>query len=120
DSGSLTDTANVTIPVTVANHAPTIANQGFTINSKSLTNTVVGTVVASDADAGQALTYSLAKDPTAGKVDYSGAFAIDPNTGIVTIKDATKLPKSPATSGTVQVTVTDNGSPVLSSSAIVT
>ncbi|HPT02987.1 MAG TPA: right-handed parallel beta-helix repeat-containing protein, partial [Bacteroidales bacterium] len=41
------------------NHPPVISNQSFSLNENSANGSIVGTVVASDPDAGQTLTYSI-------------------------------------------------------------
>jgi endonuclease/exonuclease/phosphatase family metal-dependent hydrolase len=106
------------LPETPANQAPTIAAQTFVINSKSLLNAKVGAVVAADADVGQTLSYAI----TSGNAN--GAFAINAVTGVITVADASKLPKivKPATTVNValSVTVTDNGTPAASNSNTVT
>jgi hypothetical protein len=75
--------------------------------------TAVGTVVASDVDASQTLTYAI----TAGNT--GGVFAINSTTGAITVATATlDFETTPSYSLTVEVT--DNNGTPLSSSATVT
>ncbi len=118
DSGSpaLSTAAAVAVTLTntpVTNHAPVIHDQSFTVSRAAATGATVGTVAASDPDAGQHLTYSI----TAG--NGAGAFAIDPATGRITVADAAALANLPS-SNPLTVQVTDNGSPQMSAAATVT
>jgi hypothetical protein len=93
---------------------PVVGDQTFSVNENSGNGTVVGTVVASDPDAGQTLSYQI----TAGNA--SGAFAIDAGTGQITVADPAALDYETTPPFTLTVQVTDNGSPALSTSATVT
>lgn len=98
---------------TAANQQPVISGQSFGVTELAANGTIVGTVVASDPDVGQALTYSI----TAGNT--GGAFAIDPSTGQIRVNNglAVTLANSPFN---LTVRVTDNGSPNLSNEATIT
>ena len=100
DSGGLTDTATVTVGVTDVNEAPTAADASFTIAENAGTNAVVGSVTASDPDAGDTISYAI----TGGNAD--GAFAIDAN-GQITVANGSLLDHETAPSRTLTVTVTD-------------
>ncbi|OUJ76290.1 malectin domain-containing carbohydrate-binding protein [Hymenobacter crusticola] len=104
--GTLTSTASFTIQVTNVNEAPVVTAQRFTLPA----GTVVGTVVASDPDAGQTLTYSI----TAG--NPGGAFTFAGNQ--LQVANAAVLSSAATYALTVQVQ--DNGSPSLASTATVT
>lgn len=116
DNGSpaLSSTATVTVNLTNLNEQPVIAPQQFIVEENSNAGTLVGTVVASDPDAGQALTYAIISGNT------GTAFTINSATGAITVANSTviDLETNPVFSLTVQVT--DNGSPALSSSAVIT
>ncbi|MGI9509493.1 MAG: FG-GAP-like repeat-containing protein, partial [Geminicoccaceae bacterium] len=71
-----------------------------TIVEHASNGTVVATVSGTDPDAGDTLTYSLTDDA-------GGRFAIDANTGEVTVVDGTLLDYETATSHDVTVRVTD-------------
>jgi len=93
------------------NQPPVIANQSFSVTEGSVAGTLVGTVVASDPDAGQTLSYAL----TAGNTD--GAFAFVGNQLQVANAAAVRTAASPFT---LTVRVTDDGNPALSTTATVT
>lgn len=116
DNGSpaLSSTAVVTINLTDVNEQPVIAPQQFIVEENANAGTVVGTVVASDPDAGQSLTYAIISGNT------GNAFTINQATGAITVANSTviDLETNPVFSLTVQVT--DNGSPNLSASAVMT
>ncbi len=87
DSGSLTDTAQVTINLEDVNEAPVIDPAGpFNVPENTVTGTAVGTpITASDVDAGDAITFTI----TAGNA--SGAFAINDSTGQITVANGSLL-----------------------------
>jgi len=110
--------ASYGITVRVTNQAGLTLDKAFTLNvindpptDATLSNssvaagspngTIVGTVTGVDAD-GDALTYSLTND--AGH-----RFAIDANSGALTVADADLLNYSPTPTNTVTVRVTDRG-----------
>jgi len=104
-----------TIGVGNVNEAPVVDDQTLpSLLENSGNGTLVGTVAASDPDAGQTLTYAI----TGGNT--GGAFAINPATGQVTVANQAALDfeMTPVFGLTVQVT--DNGSPNLSDTATVT
>lgn len=67
------------------NQAPSIQNQGFEINNSSSNGTVVGTVVGTDPDAGQVLSYTILSGNT------NNAFAINASTGVITVANSAAL-----------------------------
>jgi len=109
--GNLSTASNtVSVLYNLPNQAPVIADQRFSVPASSPAGTVVGTVVASDPDAGQTLSYSI----TAG--NPAGAFAFVGNQ--LQVANAAVLTSTGTYALTVQVQ--DNGTPSLSSSATVT
>ncbi len=112
DGGSppLSDIKIVTITVDAGNQPPVVpAGQIFTVDVNSPDNTVVGTVQANDPDAtppNNTLSYSIASG------NGSGAFAIDPATGQITVANSAALGST--TSFTLEITVADGGNPSLS------
>jgi len=70
----LTDTATITVDVTNVNEAPVAVDNTFSINENAAI-TSLGTIAASDVDAGTTLTYSI----TAG--DTGTDFSINASTG---------------------------------------
>lgn len=103
----------VTININDVNESPVIANQSFTVDGTSSNGTVVGTVIATDPDAGQTLSYSITSGNT------GNVFAIDPLTGEITVNDATQFDQA-TTIYNVIVQVIDDNVSALSSSATVT
>jgi hypothetical protein len=102
DSGLLTNTAAVTITVHPVNHgsnnAPVVNDQSFSLNENSSIGTSVGTVAASDPDAGDIRTYSI----TAGNT--GGAFALNSLTGQLTVAVGIDYETTPSYVLTVAVT----------------
>jgi len=109
-----TPSATVTLSDIGANQSPVIADQGFSVPENSANGTVVGTVAASDPDAGQTLVYAV----TAGNT--GNAFAINSSTGEVTVANASALDFETTPTFSLTVQVTDDGMPALSASATVT
>ena len=89
-----------TPPPTVA---PSIVDlSADTVYENAANGTVVGTVAATDSDAGDSLTYALLDDA-------GGRFAIDPSTGEITVADGSLLDYETAEQHSVVVQVTDAG-----------
>jgi hypothetical protein len=118
DTGTLTDTATVTIDLNDLddlNDAPVVNDQTLgPVDENAPLGTVVGTVTASDADAGQSLSYAI----TGGNT--GSAFAIDASTGVITVATPAALNFETAPTFTLTVQVTDDGTPSLSDTATVT
>jgi VCBS repeat-containing protein len=116
DNGTpaLSANATVTVAITDVNELPIIVDQNYTVAENAADGTVVGTVIAGDVDAGQALTYSISHS-----APISGAFAIDAVTGQITVANGSLLNFEGVSAIALTVTVTDNGNPELSHSAIV-
>ncbi|WP_177236806.1 cadherin repeat domain-containing protein [Spirosoma endophyticum] len=94
---------------------PVIANQTRSIAENSGNGTVVGAVIAaSDPDAGQTLSYAI----TAGNTNNT--FAINAATGQLTVANSAVLNYEVTPSYSLIVQVSDNGTPVLSTTATVT
>jgi uncharacterized delta-60 repeat protein len=105
--------STVTISVTDVNEAPNASNQLFFLNENSTNGAMIGDVVASDVDAGQSLTYQIVS------TTLPGAIAIDPDTGRLTVASNEFLNYEALTRITLNVAVTDNGNPALSSTGVV-
>lgn len=97
----------------VPNSAPVITNQTFAVHANNANTSLVGSVAATDPDAGQSLAYAI----TAGNT--GGAFAINPTNGQITVVNASALNAITTPSFALTVQVTDNGFPSRSSSATV-
>lgn len=113
DNGStpLSVEKSFTITVTNVNEAPVIAIQTFSLAENSATNTVVGTVAATDPDAGQTLTYAI----TAGNT--GGAFAINSSSGQLTVANPAALNFEVTPTFALTVSVSDG---TLASTATIT
>ncbi len=111
-SPSLSSSNNWFINLRNVNDAPSISAATFAVAERSDAGTAVGTVVASDPDAGQSLTYSIVSG------NESITFDINANTGAITV--AGPVDYELTTSYTLVVRVTDNASPALSSTATIT
>lgn len=107
-------TVSVAIDLTNVNEAPILNDTTFSIPENTPNSTVVGTVFATDPDVGSALHYAI----TAG--NGAAAFSIDPYTGKVTVANASLLDYEARNTFYLTMTVTDNGSPQLSTTAQLT
>lgn len=99
----------------LANQAPIIENQTFTIEENSESGTIIGTVEATDKFMPpQDLTFSITEG------NDEGNFAIDAQTGEITVVNADILDYETYTKFTITVEVKDNGEGELSSTATIT
>ncbi len=101
----------ISIYVSPVNDAPSIAvGQEFAVKENSDGKTVVGTIVASDADPSDKLTYVFDEnDESYARV--SELYVLDSKTGVITVKEGAKLNYESADSViVVKVTVTDDAS----------
>ncbi len=120
-SATLAGLPGYALPVTVnidiqdVNETPVLAAQSFTVLEHAATGTAVGTVAASDPDAGAngQLTYAIAGG------SGQPVFAIDAASGALTVADAVALDLS-ASPYDLDVTVSDGGSPPLVAGATMT
>ena len=104
--GTKQDIENVTINLTNVNESPSIlGGQTFSVPSKSINGTVVGTVSATDPDANTLLTYQIVGGNT------GSAFAINNSNGIITVNDGSQLQDDVKPSYSLSIRVTDNGTP---------
>lgn len=85
-TGNLTATQQVLVDVTNVNEPPSIAaHAGFTLPENSAASTPLGTMTATDPDAGDTLTFSIVAGNTLS------AFAINPTTGLLTVANTAAL-----------------------------
>lgn len=96
------------------NVAPVVTAATWQLNENSAAGTAVGQVAASDANAGQTLSYSLLNGNTAG------AFAVNSATGQITVANAGALDFETNPIFQLTVRATDNATPALSGQAVVT
>ncbi|MGK7895708.1 MAG: cadherin domain-containing protein [Xenococcus sp. (in: cyanobacteria)] len=95
------------------NFPPTGTDATFSLDENSPNGTVVGTVVASDPNPGQILSYSIQSGNDAG------TFAID-SSGQITVLDNILLDYETTPSFNLEIEVSDNGSPSLSDTVSIT
>lgn len=99
---------------TSGNKAPSIPNQSFSLNENSPAGTAIGTVTATDADAGQTRMFSIVSGNT------GSALAINASTGVLSVATASAINFEATPSFALVVKVQDNGTGSLSSQATVT
>ena len=107
DNAGGTDTSisqTFTISVTAVNDAPVVTDATFSVAENSADNTVIGTISATDADAGDTKTYSITSGNT------GGTFGINPSTGQITVIDNSALDFETNPVFHLVVTVTDGSS----------
>jgi len=111
--GNLTAQAEITVNLEDINEIPEIEDQYFTLEEFSPEGTEVGTVIATDPDNGQSLTYTIVSG------NIQDAFSIDPNTGIITVLESAALNMSVNPVFILEVEVEDNGQGNLTDQATV-
>ncbi|TMP16764.1 Ig-like domain-containing protein [Pseudoalteromonas sp. S2893] len=94
---------NLTITIVAINDAPTAVNQTFAIGENATDGETIGTVTASDIE-NDTLTFSLSGGETS-------LFNIDSNSGLLTVNSNSAFNFEIATQHTVNIDITDNGSP---------
>ena len=113
-TGSLTDQATITVNLNDVNESPNIANQNFNISEGIGNGDLVGTVLATDPDAGQTLSYAI----TAGNTD--NAFQINAASGELTVANSAAIDVEVNPNFYLTVEVEDNGTGNLSDVATIT
>ena len=97
------ETTGTAPPPPPPNQAPSIVElSANSVYENAANGTIVGTVAATDPDAGDTFTYALLDDA-------GGRFAIDPATGAITVADGSLLDFETADQHDVVVQVTDAG-----------
>ncbi len=103
DAAGMNSTATVTITITGQNDAPTnLTAPTLAVDENAINGTLIGTVTPTDIDNGDTFTYQLTNNA-------NGRFAIDLNSGTITVADGTQLNRELAASHSVTVHVTDAG-----------
>ncbi len=111
DGKSLTNTAQIGITNVdePGNEKPTATDASFTLDENAANGTELGQVVATDIDVGDTLAYSI----SAGNLDPDGdgkaAFAINPDTGAITVNDSGDLDYETTQEFNLTATATDTG-----------
>ena len=119
--GKLAGTSVVTIKIIDENENPVINPQTFKVDENSPNGKVVGTVVATDPDRSTVsfgkLTYSIPVNDDSN-TSNDVPFAINTNTGVITVSDVTKLDYETSPTFNITVKVVDGGGK--SATAVVT
>lgn len=102
DRAGLIETARVNLELTNVNEPPQLASQTWNLPENSKVDTVVGRVHATDPDAGDSARYEIV-----GGND-NGTFAIDSNTGEITVRDNALLDYESADEYLLWVAVSDS------------
>jgi hypothetical protein len=97
-----------------SNLPPVINNQTFSVNENSPNGTNVGTVTATDPNAGQTLTYTIVSGNT------NSAFALNSSTGQISVANSAAVNYEVSSSYALVIRVTDNGTGNLWSQATIT
>jgi putative intracellular protease/amidase len=90
-----------------ANSAPQVSPAAWSLDENPPTGTVVGTVKATDPDAGQTLSYSIVGGNT------NGAFTIDSTTGAIMVANAAAIDFESMPTFTLTVRAVDDGAGAL-------
>lgn len=108
-TGSGTITVNLVNVDEPGNEAPMVADASFGLPENSPADTLVGTVTATDVDAGDSITFAI----SAGNADPDGdgqlAFTIETATGKITVNDSGDLDFEKTPAFALTVTGTDAG-----------
>lgn len=99
-----TGTSTVIININNVNEAPIVSNQNFSVNESASADTLVGTVVASDVDVGQILSYQINSGNT------GSVFSINSDGQIRVARDGL-LSNEVKSLYNLTIQVTDNGTP---------
>jgi parallel beta-helix repeat protein len=112
--GNLSSEATIIVNVLNINESPSISNQSFSINENAENGEIVGSIIASDPDSGQTLTYSIISGNT------NNAFFLNPSIGVLSVNNSTALNPQVSPSFSLIIKVQDNGTNSLSNQAIIT
>jgi hypothetical protein len=111
--GNLIGQAIITVGLIDINEPPIVKDQSISLEENSPYNQEVGSVYASDPDMGQQLVYSIVSG------NSNDAFAINANTGMITINNASVINYESHPEFGLTVQVQDNGPELLSSEALI-
>ncbi len=113
-SPPLATLATVTVNVEDVNEQPQLGFATFNINENTATGTLVATLVATDPDDGQSVSYSIAAGNT------NGAFDINPATGALRVNNGALLNFESVSEYILSIQATDSGVPPLTKTSQVT
>ena len=101
--GKLSRTATATINLSNVNEAPTMTTGNFSVIENAANGTVIGTVTASDPDAGDVLSYAIVSG------NSNGAFAINAATGELSVANGGLLDFETTPNVSLVIRATDAG-----------
>ena len=102
DLAGATSMATVSVTVAGANDTPgNVALSNASVDENAANGTIVGTLSATDPDHNEVLQYSLTNNA-------GGRFAVDPNTGVITVANGSLLDYETAPTQTIVTRVTDS------------
>ncbi|MEO0687366.1 MAG: cadherin domain-containing protein, partial [Cyanobacteria bacterium J06649_11] len=104
ESESVSDTFTLTIENT--NDTPTVDDVTLSVDENSEEGTEVGTITATDSDS-EVLTFAIASGNVDSDNDGNLAFAIDSETGVITVNDSDELDFETNPNFSLEVTATD-------------
>ncbi len=113
DNLNASASATITMNLQDVNENPIIDDQGFEINENLTNGSIVGSVIATDPDQGQQLTYSI----TSGNA--GNTFTINPSTGSLTVANNQLLNFESNALFNLNVLVQDNGAGALTDYGLV-
>ncbi len=102
DGNGGSNTATVTIDVQAVNDSPVINNQQYTVAATASNGGNIGNINASDVDSGDTLSFSIIDG------NLSNVFAIDPNSGQLTVNDSNALQQNAGGQFDLTVAATDS------------
>jgi len=108
------NTATTTLAIASQNDAPIVADQSFGVMENTSNGTRVGTIAINDIDSGDSHTFTVLGGTGAT------AFTVNATSGEITVADSNQLDRESVASLTIQVQVTDDGTPILSDTATIT
>ncbi len=114
DNMNLSTSATIVVNLQDVNENPIINDQGFNVNENTPNGSAIGTIVATDPDNGQQLTYSI----TSGNINNT--FALNASTGALTVSNNQLINYETNSQFQLTVKVQDNGAGMLSDFGIVT
>ena len=103
ENEGLSSEALITINVADINEQPVCNNQVFTLVENAPVQTLVGSIIATDNDFNQTLTYSIVSG------NLNNAFTIDPSNGTLKVNNSAALNFEENQEFTLVVSVQDNG-----------
>ena len=120
DNFNASDTATVTVQIEDDNEAPTIQlGQTFSVDEGAAISTSIGSVFASDPDAGDSLTWAIIDGNVNLDNDGAAAFGINPTTGELFVTDGADIDANVNDSVSLLIQVTDEAGNTASETVVI-